>query len=94
MAGRLATEAQALWQMQNSTVQSQEALVVSPCRAGGSRCCWRLPGGVRMMGRETGIFHPSHPPVPQAKLAESVRFLSRLAPHLQVLAWCSSSSEK
>ncbi|XP_010294664.1 PREDICTED: prominin-2, partial [Phaethon lepturus] len=45
VAGRLAAEAQALWQMQNSTVQSQEALV--------------------------------------AKLGESVRFLSRLAPHLQ-----------
>ncbi|KAI6073576.1 Prominin-2 isoform X2 [Aix galericulata] len=28
VAGRLATEAQALWQMQNSTVQTQEALVV------------------------------------------------------------------
>lgn len=35
MAGRLATEARALWQMQNSTVQWQEALVVSPCRARG-----------------------------------------------------------
>ncbi|NXL88925.1 PROM2 protein, partial [Alectura lathami] len=45
VAGRLAAEAQALWQMQNSTVQTQEALV--------------------------------------AKLGESVRFLSRLAPHLQ-----------
>ncbi|NXL65089.1 PROM2 protein, partial [Chordeiles acutipennis] len=45
VAGRLAAEARALWQMQNSTVQSQEALV--------------------------------------AKLAESVQFLSRLAPHLQ-----------
>lgn len=32
VAGRLAAEAQALWQMQNSTVQSQEALVVSPCQ--------------------------------------------------------------
>ncbi|POI27474.1 hypothetical protein CIB84_008777 [Bambusicola thoracicus] len=46
VAGRLAAEAKALWQMQNSTVQTQEALV--------------------------------------AKLGESVRFLSRLAPHLQV----------
>uniref|UniRef100_A0A669QH82 Prominin 2 n=2 Tax=Phasianus colchicus TaxID=9054 RepID=A0A669QH82_PHACC len=45
VAGRLAAEAKALWQMQNSTVQTQEALVV--------------------------------------KLGESVRFLSRLAPHLQ-----------
>ncbi|NXJ05771.1 PROM2 protein, partial [Odontophorus gujanensis] len=45
VAGRLAAEAKALWQMQNSTVQTQEALV--------------------------------------AKLGESVRFLSRLAPHLQ-----------
>ncbi|NXP44421.1 PROM2 protein, partial [Heliornis fulica] len=45
VAGRLAAEAQALWEMQNSTVQSQEALV--------------------------------------AKLAESIQFLSRLAPHLQ-----------
>ncbi|NWR64828.1 PROM2 protein, partial [Bucorvus abyssinicus] len=45
VAGRLAAEAQALWQMQNSTVQSQEALV--------------------------------------AKLGESVRVLSRLAPRLQ-----------
>ncbi|OPJ86894.1 prominin-2 [Patagioenas fasciata monilis] len=45
VAGRLAAEARALWQMQNSTVQWQEALV--------------------------------------AKLAESVRFLSHLAPHLQ-----------
>uniref|UniRef100_A0A8C8B242 Prominin 2 n=1 Tax=Otus sunia TaxID=257818 RepID=A0A8C8B242_9STRI len=31
-----------------------------------------------------GLLHPSHLPVLQAKLGESVQFLSRLAPHLQV----------
>jgi len=86
VAGRLAAEAQALWQMQNSTVQSQEALVVSPCRAGGSRCCQCLLSGVPMKWG-TGLWKPSHLSVPQAKLGESVQFLSRLAPHLQVLAW-------
>lgn len=85
MAGRLAAEARALWQMQNSTVQSQEALVVSPRRAGGSRCCRCFAGDVPMKG-VMGLLHPSHLPVLQAKLGESVHFLSRLAPHLQVIA--------
>lgn len=102
MAGRLAAEAQALWEMQNSTVQSQEALVVSPCWAGGSRCCCCLPSGVPVKGA-AGLLHPSHLPVLQAKLGESVQYLSRLAPHLQVpvqflLAlknmWCDGRARK
>lgn len=86
MAGRLAAEAQALWQMQNSTVQSQEALVVSACWVGGSWCCWCLPSGVHVNG-VMELWNPSHLPVPQEKLGESVQFLSRLAPRLQVLVW-------
>uniref|UniRef100_A0A8B9MVC7 Prominin 2 n=1 Tax=Accipiter nisus TaxID=211598 RepID=A0A8B9MVC7_9AVES len=37
-------------------------------------------------GGVMGLLHPSHLPVLQAKLGESVHFLSRLAPHLQVIA--------
>uniref|UniRef100_A0A8C5UDZ2 Prominin 2 n=1 Tax=Malurus cyaneus samueli TaxID=2593467 RepID=A0A8C5UDZ2_9PASS len=77
LEGRLGAEAQALWQMQNSTVQMQEALVVSSCWAGGS--------GLPLKGK-TGLLNPSHLPVPQAKLGESIQFLSRLAPQLKVLA--------
>lgn len=76
VAGRLAAEARALWHMQNSTVQSQEALVVSPCWAGGSGAT-----GTPLKR----FLNLSHLPVPQAKLGESVQFLSRLAPHLKVL---------
>uniref|UniRef100_A0A8C8B1J4 Prominin 2 n=1 Tax=Otus sunia TaxID=257818 RepID=A0A8C8B1J4_9STRI len=53
--------------------------------------------GVPVKGA-TGLLHPSHLPVLQAKLGESVQFLSRLAPHLQVFVqflpalknmWCA-----
>lgn len=50
----------ALWQMQNSTVQSQEALVVSLCRAGGSGAAGtaqRCP----LEGND-GAFEPFSPP--------------------------------
>lgn len=60
VAGRLAAEARTLWQMQNSTVQSQEALVVSPCRAGGSGAAGtaqRCP----LEGND-GAFEPFSPP--------------------------------
>uniref|UniRef100_A0A8C3KAY1 Prominin 2 n=1 Tax=Calidris pygmaea TaxID=425635 RepID=A0A8C3KAY1_9CHAR len=44
-----------------------------------------LEGLQKMQVRAAGLLYPSHLPVPQAKLGESVQFLSRLAPHLQVL---------
>lgn len=78
VAGRLAAEAQALWHMQNSTVQSQEALVVSLCWAGGSGTT-----GTSLKGTSR-FLNLSHLSVPQAKLGESVQFLSHLAPHLKV----------
>ncbi|XP_063276751.1 prominin-2 isoform X1 [Prinia subflava] len=76
VAGRLAAEARALWHMQNSTVQSQEALVVSPKTVGSGATGTSLKGTTRFLSL-------SHLPVPQAKLGESVQFLSRLAPHLK-----------
>ncbi|XP_072773857.1 prominin-2 isoform X2 [Taeniopygia guttata] len=78
VAGRLAAEARALWHMQNSTVRAQEALVVSPCWAGGSGAT-----GTPLKGTSLRFLSLSHLPVPQAKLGESVQFLSRLAPHLK-----------
>uniref|UniRef100_A0A663E8C6 Prominin 2 n=1 Tax=Aquila chrysaetos chrysaetos TaxID=223781 RepID=A0A663E8C6_AQUCH len=42
----------------------------------------QVSGGAGVMG----LLQPSHLPVLQAKLGESVQFLSRLAPHLQVIA--------
>lgn len=43
-----------------------------------------LPSGVPSKGT-MGLLNLSHLPVTQAKLGESVQFLSRLAPHLKVL---------
>lgn len=63
VAGRLATEAQALWQMQNSTVQTQEALVVSPCltgilcHCGGGNMAFAAVSPLCSAG-ETGRKHP------------------------------------
>ena len=54
MAGRLAAEAKALWQMQNSTVQSQDALVVSSHLQGSSCAC----GGEK---RDFAAFSPPCP---------------------------------
>ncbi|KAI1230130.1 Prominin-2, partial [Lamprotornis superbus] len=57
--------------------ESQEALVVSPCWAGGSGAT-----GTPLNGT-TRFLNLSYLSVPQAKLGESVQFLSRLAPHLK-----------
>lgn len=47
---------------------------------------WSCHGCLSRGGWGTGTLLPSHLTVPQAKLGESVQVLSRLVPHLQVLA--------
>lgn len=48
------------------------------------RCHWHCPAVSPQKGT-MGLLNLSHLPVTQAKLGESVQFLSCLAPHLKVL---------